>query len=599
MMRTRSAIQQRLLKLVSGTSDGLPVIGQHALESILRDAPRPLDLASQLGENGFSPSLTAIDFSQFDPALLDDVQLKNISLVDCSFKNQTLRRWTIEGCRLQRVVMDGAIFTELRLQHSRLDHCTFFDTSFAHARLDQVQIVRSSLGEVSFEGANLQRTTFTHCSLPATHFFDVEAQHSAMRHCNLTDTLLCDANIELDLASSRTQRQTRPAVTTLVSDTRGISVPLVGRKLADVGNSIPLRIMMRHAEAKPQKIDEEVASLIAVLNAGAGAGALGAAAAASAAAADKSLARRIVEALMAQPDTYPNAAAIVRRASRIVSHTSGTVLPGGEDVSPALYGEASHAATAWSGDYQRSLLELGLIHFSRQSSLPLMAICRGFQMTCIYYGAKLIQHIGSGQVGVQVLEWKNRHVLAADPAHDEPVGSHYGNRFGSFRAAVYHHQAVSLQDLANTTGSLKATVIHPVVDDLTGEVWQIPMVVENMSIAAPIIGLQFHPEFFASAQGQSGSARERAGAAAVPSNDDLVALARSYRAAGSANPGLRTPQDMVNSGILNHMSSENDEFWKMHGLSASARWRSRELVDALQRKGTPLQMRRFQLAGGL
>ena len=120
-----------------------------------------------------------------------------------------------------------------------------------------------------------------------------------------------------------------------------------------------------------------------------------------------SIAQRLLREVKENPKAYPCASRIFTKAESIAKHADSVVLPGGEEVSPRLYGEEKSKDTKWDGNYRRSLMELGLIHQYFNKGIPLMSICRGFQMTSVYFGAKLHQHIGREQVGVQILGEKN------------------------------------------------------------------------------------------------------------------------------------------------------------------------------------------------
>jgi anthranilate/para-aminobenzoate synthase component II len=228
-----------------------------------------------------------------------------------------------------------------------------------------------------------------------------------------------------------------------------------------------------------------------------------------------------------------------------------------------LYGEEQDKNTKWDGDYRRSLMELGLIHQCFNKGIPLMSICRGFQMTSVYFGAKLHQHVGRGQVGVQILGKRDR----SDMEEASPAGI-YGNVVSGIRAAVYHHQAVPVNaDLKHIGPSLT----HTVTDPDHGKKWDVIMAVEQNS-GAPILGLQFHPEFFKdnpSIQAPN----------ADMTNDELIQIARTYQRPGRNVKGLKDPSDMANSGILEHMSPDNDDIWKILADAANT-YRNKSAITA-------------------
>lgn len=68
------------------------------------------------------------------------------------------------------------------------------------------------------------------------------------------------------------------------------------------------------------------------------------------------------------------------------------LLMGGTDVNPSRYGETPHAETDQPDD-ERDEVELALIDKALAADLPLLAICRGFQLLNVFCGGRLIQHL--------------------------------------------------------------------------------------------------------------------------------------------------------------------------------------------------------------
>ena len=72
----------------------------------------------------------------------------------------------------------------------------------------------------------------------------------------------------------------------------------------------------------------------------------------------------------------------------------GLLLAGGDDVSPALYAEASHPSVT-NVDHQRDEFEITLVREARARHLPIFAICRGVQVLNVACGGTLVQDIPS------------------------------------------------------------------------------------------------------------------------------------------------------------------------------------------------------------
>jgi putative glutamine amidotransferase len=83
----------------------------------------------------------------------------------------------------------------------------------------------------------------------------------------------------------------------------------------------------------------------------------------------------------------------------IVERLDGLVLSGGADIDPSLYGRESHPNLG-SLERERDEWELALLMAARKADMPVLAICRGFQLVNVAFGGTLHQHVeleeGSG-----------------------------------------------------------------------------------------------------------------------------------------------------------------------------------------------------------
>jgi putative glutamine amidotransferase len=72
----------------------------------------------------------------------------------------------------------------------------------------------------------------------------------------------------------------------------------------------------------------------------------------------------------------------------------GIILSGGTDISPELYNEELQNPN-WSGDLKRDLFEINLLKKAKVKNIPVLGICRGFQLINVAYGGSLFQDIPS------------------------------------------------------------------------------------------------------------------------------------------------------------------------------------------------------------
>jgi putative glutamine amidotransferase len=85
--------------------------------------------------------------------------------------------------------------------------------------------------------------------------------------------------------------------------------------------------------------------------------------------------------------------------SAALDGVDGLLLTGGDDVDPALYGEAPHPTYDVS-EPGRDAFEIDLVRRALAADLPILAICRGLQVLNVALGGTLIQDIPSEPGGL-------------------------------------------------------------------------------------------------------------------------------------------------------------------------------------------------------
>lgn len=153
---------------------------------------------------------------------------------------------------------------------------------------------------------------------------------------------------------------------------------------------------------------------------------------------------------------------------------AGLCLSGGEDVAPARYGAEPDGSEP--PYLERDETEFALFARVRQRGLPILAICRGFQLVNVALGGSLVQHVSghSEEHGPLV-----PHVITAAP------GSLLAAASGTapHRVNSYHHQAVTDATLApglRVTAWVDGLVEAFEAVDAVGQPW--------------FVGVQWHPE---------------------------------------------------------------------------------------------------------
>jgi len=147
-------------------------------------------------------------------------------------------------------------------------------------------------------------------------------------------------------------------------------------------------------------------------------------------------------------------------------------LTGGEDMEPSRYGAALDPRTE-PADPARDALELSLVATALERDLPILGICRGFQVLNVAYGGSLVQHVeGHREKNGPI----HPHVALASP------GSRLAAACGvaPFGVNARHHQGVDL-------GSLAPGLIPTARIDGLIEAFEDP--------ARPwVVAVQWHPE---------------------------------------------------------------------------------------------------------
>ena len=162
---------------------------------------------------------------------------------------------------------------------------------------------------------------------------------------------------------------------------------------------------------------------------------------------------------------------VVAPSDDIPEEFDGLCLGGGEDIESWRYGEPdTHVETP---DPDRDELELAMVRRATERDVPILGICRGFQLLNVALGGKLVQHRdGHRPAGTEVI----RHEITATP------GSRLAGLYGDapFSVNSRHHQAVTDALLAP---GLRATAY---VDDLV-EAFE-------STTQRYLVGVQWHPE---------------------------------------------------------------------------------------------------------
>lgn len=189
------------------------------------------------------------------------------------------------------------------------------------------------------------------------------------------------------------------------------------------------------------------------------------------------------------PFTMP-ATASRKVIAECVRRTDGVLLPGGEDVDPALYTERLPAklrrtVTLTADGGARDLREVMLVDEVFRQHKPLLAICRGHQVLNVALGGTLVVDVGSqvpGAINHRRPDQKHMIVHAVHLTADSRLAKITGKRTLGVNST--HHQAVDRPaEPLTVTGRSEDGVVEA-----------LELKAETAHLLPFLLSVQFHPE---------------------------------------------------------------------------------------------------------
>ncbi|MGH8998130.1 MAG: gamma-glutamyl-gamma-aminobutyrate hydrolase family protein, partial [Acidimicrobiia bacterium] len=170
-------------------------------------------------------------------------------------------------------------------------------------------------------------------------------------------------------------------------------------------------------------------------------------------------------------------------AAARLARFDGLMLPGGGDIDPGEYGEEAHPEVAFV-NLARDRFEIPLIRVAVATSLPTLAICRGYQVLNVAFGGTLDQHINERE-GLVAHRSDNGKEGVLHPVRIEP-GCRLAKAVGTEldEAFSHHHQALGRLGTGLSVVAWAPDGIAEAVEFSTGG-W--------------VVGIQWHAEATAAA----------------------------------------------------------------------------------------------------
>ena len=156
-----------------------------------------------------------------------------------------------------------------------------------------------------------------------------------------------------------------------------------------------------------------------------------------------------------------------------VSSATHLLLPGGGDITPALFGQANHGS--YHIDTELDLLQFQALENFIASGKPILGICKGLQLINVHFGGTITQHIDTADQHRWIGKDQLHYVYHSSLSRLDFFYQLYGN---STLVNSAHHQAIE----------------HP-GDHLIPVCRAGDNIIEGlMHDSLPILAVQWHPE---------------------------------------------------------------------------------------------------------
>ena len=175
-----------------------------------------------------------------------------------------------------------------------------------------------------------------------------------------------------------------------------------------------------------------------------------------------------------------------------IGDLDGILLQGGSDMAPESYGERPLHEDRWLGDPYRDAFELKVVEIAMERGLPILGICRGFQVLNVYFGGTLYQDIPTQVAG----SIPHRNIELYD-------GYFHGVRFakGGLLEEIYTNEKFQTVNSIHHQG-IKDLGSGLLIEAYCAEDGLIEAFVHESEPRGMIMGVQWHPEFFHHFEGE-------------------------------------------------------------------------------------------------
>lgn len=177
-------------------------------------------------------------------------------------------------------------------------------------------------------------------------------------------------------------------------------------------------------------------------------------------------------------------------AQDYIANLDGLIISGGCDINPLIYGEEPRMALSTS-DYVRDQWEIALFQAAQKAQLPVLGICRGFQLINVLLGGTLYQDMSEiSQQEVSLVQHIKNGSRFIYPQHtiqikESSILYNLMNKCIEVQVNSYHHQAIKKLGAGLEAVAFSADGLIEAFEQISAE--------PN----PPLLGVQWHPELLA------------------------------------------------------------------------------------------------------
>lgn len=179
----------------------------------------------------------------------------------------------------------------------------------------------------------------------------------------------------------------------------------------------------------------------------------------------------------------------LQNASELVY--DGLLLPGGGDISPALFGSENKGSRNIDETLDRT--QLAVLGEFLKLGKPVLGICKGLQILNVYFGGTIIQDLPGESLEIHESFPENNEYQSSRNSSSTPV-SPAGDRIHATKAARGTFPEL-LYGPFSVTNSAHHQAVGAVGDGLLVAQYTCDFVIEAMyHKILPVLGVQWHPE---------------------------------------------------------------------------------------------------------